>query len=100
MMNSISNRQTLYFAVYINIGGQSSQKAQETISEFMRVYMSENPLKPKQYEERFFVFPVRDQPTKMELLFPSPFLKAEQMEELYEKYYGKFEELTDKINRL
>lgn len=94
------DRQTIYFAVYVNIGNASTQKAQEMISEFMRLYTAENPLKPKQYEERYFIFPVRDQDTKIEVIFPTPFMTEEQAKALHEKYYERFEDLIAKIDQL
>ncbi len=99
-MTFSTDRQTLFFAVYVHVGNKSPQRVREILAEFSQKLKREDPFNREQYEERYFVFPIKDGDTRMELLYPSPFLREEQAEALYEKYYERFQELTEKIEAL
>jgi hypothetical protein len=95
------NKQTLYFAVYINISGQSRQKARESIAQIKEMYKTSDSEEYKQqYEEKIFFLPVKQGDSRMELLYPAPFLTAEQSKDLYDKYYEKFQDLIENIKEL
>lgn len=98
------NKQTLYFAIYVNVGGMSPMRIKETMAQVINMYgpgrMSPLQSQHNQYEEKMFFFPVKNGDTRMELLFPSPFLTEKQAEELYGKYYEKFNKLIEEIKGL
>jgi len=95
------NKQTLYFAVYVNINGMSPQKAKEQMAQVVNMYKpSDTERYKQQYEEKIFFFPIKTGDTRMELLFPSPFLTEDQSAALYEKYYEKFNDLIENIKEL
>lgn len=75
-------KETLYFAVYVNVRGASAQKATRRINE-MKEHMKSSG--SDRYEEIFFFFPVQDRDSGMELLYPSPAMTQEQIEEFNDR---------------
>lgn len=61
------DRETLYFAYYINVAGLSRQKAREHIIEV--VDQMGTPSKRDQYREKWFFVPITDGQTRIELLY-------------------------------
>lgn len=91
----MSDKQTLYFAVYVNVDGASAYKGKEIIKTVMEILKKDDP--DAQYKEKWVVLPVKGQPTKIELLYPHPFLTDEQAEDLYQKYYQKYEDVLTRV---
>lgn len=93
------DKQTLYFAVYVNVGNSSPQRAREIMAEVVNLtQQTEEEAERSQYIEKFFFFPVREESnTRMELLFPSPFLTKEQSVELHDKYYERLESIIKQL---
>jgi hypothetical protein len=52
------NKQTLYFAFYIDVTGMSPTKAKDTIANLTAMYTSKNP--DDQYNEKIFFVPVKN----------------------------------------
>jgi hypothetical protein len=98
MIQQTDDRPMLYFAVYVDIGQYTPQKAKEQLESFRSSLTNDNDTSP--YREKFFIMPCRNQPTKIELLYPTPFLSREQAEELYESYYSKYQHLIQDIQNL
>jgi hypothetical protein len=97
-MLEIDKRPTLYFAVYVDVTAKSSQRAHEDLAR-MHEHLNKNS-QEQDYKERFFIIPVRNASSKIELLYPSPFLSKEDAEELYQKYYERYEKIIKDIKNL
>jgi len=61
------DRETLYFAYYVNVGNVSRQKANEIISE-LHAKLGRQSVND-QYREKWFYVPVTDGQTRIELLY-------------------------------
>lgn len=91
-------KQTIYFAIYINVGGMASMKARETVAQFINMYKPDKMAQLKnQYEEKYFFFPVRTGETRIEVVYPTPFMSVEDADKLYAKYYENFKNLIQQI---
>lgn len=91
-------KQTLYFAVYINVGTASKVRRNQKLSEFISMYKQHKP-HLDQYIEKFYWFPIETGETRMELLYPSPFVSNEHLEELYIKHQAAIAKLGEEINK-
>lgn len=91
-------KQTLYFAVYVNVGGQSPQKARETLAKLNHLYTRTDA--EQQYEDKFFFMPIKNGENRIELLYPTPFLTEEQAEKIHERYLENYQEIIKKIEEL
>ena len=90
-------RETLYFAHYVHIGSSSPQRARETIAQYHR--MINAPGKPSPYDEKHFIIGVRDEESRIELLYPTPFMRREDVEALRQKYEERFKRLVEEITK-
>ena len=98
MIQQTDERPVLYFAVYVDIGHYTPQRAKEELEKFQETMSRQ--CEDSLYREKFFIMPCRNQSTKIELLYPTPFLSKEQADELYESYYSRYQHLIQDIKNL
>lgn len=91
----MEKKDTLYFMFKIDVGNASVQQAREYAAAVNQMVSSKQ--KPDdQYFEKWFVLPVRDEGTSIELIYPPSDVAREQMEMRYDQF---MEELDDILNR-
>jgi hypothetical protein len=89
------NLPVLYFALYINVDGQSPQCAREGIYNLVANF--NRSVEETDFNEKFFVFPVKNQPSKIELLYPFPGVDKAELDEMYEKHLKRLDDLRKRI---
>jgi hypothetical protein len=89
---------TLYFVVYVDIANSTPMKAKESLHSLYE-HLTKNSDK-QDFKERFFIMPVRNTNSRIELLYPTPFLSKEDVEELYQKYQQRYDNIVDYIKKL
>lgn len=86
-----NKKSTLYFAVYVSVANMSKQSGVEAIS-IMKRMVEEKKLEETEYNEKYYIIPCQGD-SRIELLYPSPFLTEEQTI----KYFDKYKELIEEI---
>lgn len=94
----MEKKDTLYFMFKVDVGSASVQQAREYAAAVSR--MVNDKQKPDdQYTEKWFILPVRDEGTSIELIYPPTDYAKEQLEKRYNEMYNDIGSFVHKEHR-
>lgn len=86
------------YVVYFNVNGMSPEKARRELGKLNELLNSKGLTHAPDYREKYQIIPVKDQPTKVQLLYPQPTILADDnFVTAMEKAFAIISERVDEI---
>ena len=94
----MEKKDTLYFMFKLDVGNANAMQAREFATAVTRM-VTEKQKPDDQYNEKWFILPVRDEGTSIELVYPPTDYAKEQLEKRYAEMYLDIEKISNRENR-